>query len=230
MKHIIKRIHFTLRKALYRNKKSNLTYKDDWQATNYNRIAVINALASKMSYNSSYLEIGCQDNLLFDAVPILNKKGVDPERGGTHRMTSDEFFENNETQFDLIFIDGLHTIEQVSKDLENSVSKLNPGGFIVIHDLLPRNWTEQTPKPSNKVWLGDVWKLSDHIKNYPDIYSFFVVNIDHGVGVLQVKVNSSLPRIDLDELKKLNFKDFAALKNNLRILTFKKFLSEINLL
>ena len=39
-------------------------------------------------------------------IKISNKVGVDPISGGTLRMTSDNFFKNNETFFDLIFLDG----------------------------------------------------------------------------------------------------------------------------
>lgn len=37
-------------------------------------------------------------------------------------------------QFDLIFIDGLHTYEQLTKDCANYYSKLKPGGVFAGHD------------------------------------------------------------------------------------------------
>ena len=55
-----------------------------------------------------YLEIGCADNDLFDAVMAGRKVGVDPLRGGTHRLTSDAFFAGYDGEpFDVVFIDGL---------------------------------------------------------------------------------------------------------------------------
>ena len=36
--------------------------------------------------------------------------------------------------FDFIFIDGLHTFDQVLKDCRNYYSKLNPGGIFSGHD------------------------------------------------------------------------------------------------
>ena len=214
---------------MYTKQKSNFIYLKDWKEINYNRISVINALAAHLGYDKNYLEIGCQDNLLFDGVPMLNKIGVDPQRGGTHRMTSDEFFANNEQLFDLIFIDGLHTIKQVSIDLENSLSYLKKGGFIVIHDLLPRKWEEQTPKPCDDVWLGDVWKLSSHICKSNDVYSFYIVNIDHGVGILQVRDQIELPVVDAANLEQLHFHDFQHLKKQIEIHEFDEFIDKINL-
>jgi predicted O-methyltransferase YrrM len=57
------------------------------------------------------------------------------ERFVLHRKTSDEAvndFIND--QFDLIFIDGIHTYEQVLLDCENYYSKLKEGGIFSGHD------------------------------------------------------------------------------------------------
>ena len=83
------------------------------------RLNVINNLIQKLKI-SSYLEIGCDQDEVFSFVKIENKIGVDPVSGGTHRMTSDTFFRDNSKFFDLIFIDGLHTYDQVKKDIINS--------------------------------------------------------------------------------------------------------------
>jgi hypothetical protein len=88
---------------------------EDYHAT---RQHVLKYLTHRFGYKH-YLEIGCQNDLTFGEVQTLYDSaiGVDPLVGGTHRMTSDEFFETNKqtntTTFDLIFIDGLHTGPQV---------------------------------------------------------------------------------------------------------------------
>lgn len=51
------------------------------------------------------------------------------------RKTSDDAasdFEDN--TFDFIFIDGIHTYEQVTKDCNNYISKLKKGGLLCGHD------------------------------------------------------------------------------------------------
>jgi hypothetical protein len=64
-----------------------------WDSKGYDRIALVNYLVSKSGgHECKYLEIGCASNKLFDSVYSLQKTGVDPESGGTHRMTSDDFF------------------------------------------------------------------------------------------------------------------------------------------
>ncbi|HET7873735.1 MAG TPA: class I SAM-dependent methyltransferase, partial [Terriglobales bacterium] len=107
-----------------------------WEKINYNRIALVNLLAAT-KHEPSYLEIGCNTNDLFNSVPASQKVGVDPACGGTLRLTSDAFFAANKQLFDIVFIDGLHTYEQVRKDVVNSIKFLKPGGYIALHDMLP---------------------------------------------------------------------------------------------
>jgi len=67
--------------------------------TKESRIDLID-LAIKKTKSKKYLEIGCDKNKVFNNVACEHKVGVDPVRGGTHRMYSDEFF-----KFKLVLID-----------------------------------------------------------------------------------------------------------------------------
>src|SRR5690606_35565788 len=106
-------------------------------------------------------------------------------------MTSDEFFENPPhslafdwiSEFDLIFIDGLHTAEQVRKDFENALKILSPNGFIVLHDCNPEK-EEHTivPRPTpTGHWNGDVYKFACELGYY--YKKFLTVDVDNGCGV-----------------------------------------------
>lgn len=159
------------------------------------RTDLLNFLAEK--YNlQRYLEIGVQDpKHNFDKIKCAAKNGVDPNVIGTpgiYQLTSDEFFHIHNLNaehsgitkiFDLIFIDGLHTAEQVKKDFENSLKVLSPGGFIVLHDCNPEK-EEHTivprPKPVGH-WNGDVYRFACSILSY----GFRVVDIDNGCGVFE---------------------------------------------
>lgn len=51
------------------------------------------------------------------------------------RMTSDEAFERiKNNKYDFIFIDGLHTYDQLKKDLANYSTLIKKGGIISCHD------------------------------------------------------------------------------------------------
>ena len=49
------------------------------------------------------------------------------------KKTSDEFFNQNSQHFDIIFIDGLHSIHQVLKDWEYT-NLLSDTGIVGLHD------------------------------------------------------------------------------------------------
>src|SRR5687768_13438612 len=94
------------------------------------RTDLLNHLAERYDLQA-YLEIGLQDGTQnFDKIKCHKKISVDPDpkAGADYEMTSDEFFkyrmddyEGTPFEFSLIFIDGMHTAEQVKKDFENAL-------------------------------------------------------------------------------------------------------------
>ena len=65
----------------------------------------------------------------------MNRMSQYSDRFEQHRKTSDDAVGDFEDgQFDFIFIDGLHTYEQLSKDCINYYSKLKDGGIFSGHD------------------------------------------------------------------------------------------------
>ena len=189
----------------------------DWQEVNFNRIAVINLLCAGQD-TLVYLEIGCRDNECFDAIVAKEKIGVDPERGGTHRLTSDEFFTHcGDKLFDVIFIDGLHSYEQVRRDVINSLEHISTDGWIVLHDMLPRNWVEEhvphIPEISDE-WSGDVWKVGFELARSADL-DFRILEVDRGVGVIRKTTRN--PKI-VDLRGELSNERFPYFFENIRLL------------
>ena len=143
---------------------------------------IINHLIKTYGYKT-YLEIGTQHGLCFEEIVIDHKICVDPVKAYaklTHEMTSDEFFEQNRETFDVVFVDGLHTEEQTTIDIHNSVKVLNEGGAIVIHDCLPH-----CEEFIQICWNGTVFKsIIDLRYNYPEL-DVVVVNEDCGCGIVR---------------------------------------------
>lgn len=179
----------------------------DWQGQKFNRVAITNLLVSKFT-EARYLEIGCADDALFNAIPSLRKVGVDPLKGGTVRKTSDEFFSSNEDVFDVVFIDGLHTYSQVRTDLINAIQAISENGYILLHDMLPSNWIEaHVPAVAPGAWTGDVWKVAFEITSCAGL-EFKIISVDHGVGVVKV-LDKKAPLPDLSsELMEADFTYF----------------------
>ena len=182
--------------------KNKITYEDNF----YNRIAFINKAISKFA-DCNYLEIGVADNTTFSSIPLplTNKIGVDPSDGGTHRMTSDEFFSKNKKKFNVIFIDGLHIYEQCQKDCINSLKFIEEDGIILFHDFLPQNYLQERVPRKSASWTGDVWKVAVEL-NYSEGMDFRIANIDYGVGILKPGKNAKYKK--MPELNKMNFDDF----------------------
>lgn len=170
----------------YRSNASDKKIDWNWNTKSFNRIALVNFLISKTrGWDSTYLEIGCASNALFNSVPAKTKVGVDPAEGGTHRMTSDDFFAANDRSFDVVFIDGLHEYQQVRRDAINALACLNPGGWIAFHDFLPSSWKEQhVPQLHSRAWNGDCWKAAVELSRASGL-DFKIINIDCGVGLLK---------------------------------------------
>jgi hypothetical protein len=194
----------------YRKNSFGKAFDWNWEETNFNRIALVNLLVGKTA-NCAYLEIGCASNDLFNSIPALNKVGIDPQNGGNIRRTSDEFFYTNKSFFDVVFIDGLHTYDQVRRDIINSIKFLKPGGWIALHDMLPRTWIEEhVPIVSSEAWTGDVWKVAFELAKTEGI-DFKIIKIDNGVGVLKLtKDNPSLVNLSTE----LNDKQFSYFYRN----------------
>lgn len=194
-----------------------IVFEWDWKKTNFNRIALINHLLSRVGgYSAKYLEIGCASNALFDSVPCQCKVGVDPAKGGTHRMTSDDFFKQNKEQFDLIFIDGLHHYDQVHRDAQNAINCLRPGGWIAFHDFLPRSWLEHHVPPVHGYWTGDCWKAGLELAATGGI-DFRTLKIDNGVGVMRLTAERPTIVDMTNELAKAEFDYYANALSKLNI-------------
>ena len=177
----------------------------DW--SNYpGRFEIIQKIIDKKKYEN-YLEIGCDKDSNFSKIKVKNKIGVDPLSGGNLKMTSNDFFKNNEIFFDCIFIDGLHIYEQVRKDILNSIKFLNPNGIVILHDCMPlKIWNQIVPKMYGH-WNGDVWKAIVEARTMKDIDTY-TCKADHGLGMIFKRKNKNLLSLDITNFKKLKFKDY----------------------
>lgn len=154
-----------------------------------NRIQIINNLIKKNNYKT-YLEIGvntpAQPGYSHDSIHVEIKHGVDPNVETTYKMESDDFFKNHISQkYDIIFVDGLHLFEQAHRDIVNSLSNLNEGGTIVVHDCNPTKEITQLRERLSNAWHGDVWKaiLKLRIEN-PNV-EIYTIDADEGCAIIK---------------------------------------------
>lgn len=158
-----------------------------------------NTVIERNGYKS-YLEIGIHAGECFLAVQCPFKVGVDPsplvKLEGVRECTSDQFFASlpDDQKFDLIFIDGLHTAEQVEKDLVNSLRRLTREGMVCLHDINPPTEESQRVPRVSAPWKGTVWRAFVGFRQkYPRIASYTLSKIDTGLGVILRSEDDVLP-------------------------------------
>jgi hypothetical protein len=201
------------------------------------RYELINFLIKKYNF-IDYLEIGYQQGINYNNINIKNKTSVDPsplinitindintingvyveKKNNLYLITSDLFFEKFTYKYDIIFIDGLHTYEQVKRDFENSIKSLNPNGIIILHDMNPEDVNvngyiisgEERSKSFNEggQWNGDCFKLAIDIYNGLYKYQYVTLDMDNGCMVV-------FPFINREVLENKNItKDYKSLEND----------------
>ena len=156
------------------------------------RTSIINHLIKIFDFKS-YLEIGVRDCKNFDKIIISNKIGIDPKPRKANKLiyidTSDNYFKKNKKKFDLIFIDGLHLEEQVSRDIENSLNSLNDKGCIIMHDCNPPTEFHQREiyevEGKFPAWNGTTWRSFAKLRMTKKNLQMFCVNCDWGVGIIK---------------------------------------------
>lgn len=192
------------------------------------RYQLINSL-TKIS--DKYLEIGLEYGHTFNNTHFTNKVGVDPDPKTTTNLdkifkcNSDDYFQKyiEDSTFDVIFIDGMHQVEYIIKDINNAIKCLNEKGKLFIDDIMPFNFNEQLKIPvkhyyENDIlkygepWTGDVWKIIYYLlTNFKDKITFnYYSNINYR-GVAVIEINDFF-QIYINELDTINsyeyFKDY----------------------
>ncbi|MGH3967807.1 MAG: class I SAM-dependent methyltransferase [Mycobacterium sp.] len=208
-----------------------------------------------------YLEIGVSRGFAFRRISADEKIAVDPafrlsarsrrladEKAPATRYfetTSDSFFAN-ETAFleqrgiDVALIDGLHTYEQVVRDVENTVRYLRDDGVIFLHDCNPALALIGRPAASQAdfmaqqkgplvigVWSGDVWKAIVYLRSARHDLRVAVLKCDMGVGVVRKGFPDSQLSYSPAEIEALNYADLAADRERLLNLRSPRYLGEL---
>lgn len=138
-------------------------------------IYYINTLIQKLNY-TSYCEIGYAHGGTFAEIECAKKIAVDPaplsERPGDKiiKKTSDNYFETATDDFDIYFIDGDHSPDQVFKDVQNCLEFLSPRGVLILHDICPINEDDCHPRGCDEAYKAFL-KIRTEI---PDISAYIL--------------------------------------------------------
>ncbi len=160
--------------------------------------------------NPTYLEIGVDTGITFHALPCARKIAVDPhfkfrpeastEAVVYHEVPSDEYFGglvHPDEKFQVIYIDGLHTVEQTLRDLLNCTEYLDDDGVIVIDDVIPSSFSASLPAledvefvrtvmptETDLSYMGDVYRLVFFVQTFMQSWSYATIAENHGQLVM----------------------------------------------
>lgn len=164
------------------------------------RTKIINAVI-KASGARSYLEIGCQNrNNNFNHIECDLKVcvDIDPKANPDVCMSSDDFFNQNNIDFDVIFVDADHSYLQAKRDIFNAIKWANK--FVFCHDTNPLDKKYTAPE-----WSGEVYKAIIDVSNLGN-YDFVTFLEDpHGITMINVNEEMDPPR---DSIKHMTFEEF----------------------
>lgn len=185
----------------------------------------INQLNLKSNYK--YLEIGVSYGLTLEGVNSNFKFAVDPSPKYTQNktntstktfsMTSNVFFDGLPVNsiFDVIFLDGLHTKEQLLLDFINSIKHINEDSWILIDDIVPRDSISAIPdqhesynsrikvNQTNTVWHGDCYKILPILKKYfSEFHQFLIIYPDNPQLLVRLRQGAKIPIISSFDLEK----------------------------
>jgi Methyltransferase domain len=224
-----------------------------------NRIrAVQRALDGRV--NPVYLEIGVSRGQAFQRISADVKIAVDPAFKLTERTreladakarathyfetTSDAFLDNEaafleQHPIDVALIDGLHTYEQVVRDVEKTLRYLRDDGVIFLHDCNPpfalaarraESWDEFISQQSGPlvigIWNGDVWKAIVHLRSTRTDLLVGVLKCDQGVGFVRKGTPESTLSYSPAEIEGLTYVDLKADRARLLNLKSPRYLNE----
>lgn len=184
----------------------------------------------------SYLEVGVDEGVTFHHLRAARKTAVDPafkfdlNRARLSNPTaryfpvySDEFFRaalRQKERFDVIFLDGLHTFDQILKDLLNAIFVLNADGLIVIDDVLPSDYAaaaadiptmfaiRQATGSHEASWMGDVFKILFFLAENLLSFDYASLRENHGQTILWRSRTSIRSVNDVGGIRAISNKDY----------------------
>lgn len=208
------------------------------------RARVVNRLLALYD-EPRYLEVGVCSGRTFDRARAAAKVAVDPvfefdheapERDVPgveyHPVTSDHYFGtvvDPDRRFDVVYLDGLHTVEQTLRDVTNALHHLQPQGVILIDDVRPSSHLAAIPdrqrffEVRNRLgltaqdWMGDVFRVVLAIETFFQHLSYATVAENHGQTVVWRARRTSVPERGLAAVGSWSFEDLVLDEQALRL-------------
>jgi hypothetical protein len=135
-----------------------------------------------------------------------------------YEVTSDEYFGSiidKDKKVDVIFLDGLHTLEQTLRDFTNAIEYLKPDGVILIDDIMPNSYVSSLATMelatyvreffgiTDGAWMGDTYKVAFFIDTFFQQYRFCTVADNQGQLVVWKERRSNVVERSVESVGRL---------------------------
>jgi hypothetical protein len=202
----------------------------------------LNTLAHKLNL-CRYLEIGVSSGGTFRDIEIAERTGVDPhfqfdtsevvnESTFCIEKTSDNFFADIlvTPTWDAVFIDGLHTFEQVVRDFNNTILRTHPRSVILLDDTWPSDIYSAHPDASaalrlrreagndSPAWHGDVYKIVYYIHDFWPSLNYRTITQSGNIQTLVWRGNSGNRRPLFNSLERISRLSYFDMQANLSVM------------
>ena len=172
----------------------------------------------------SNFKIAVDPKFAFDIARKIGKIIINPYNLCNHyfEKTSDDFFANDvrdiigNKQIQIALIDGMHQYDFALRDIENTLKYLSDDGVIIVHDCNPLTkeasgtWNEWQARNEEGFWNGDVWKAIVHLRSTRNDVNIFVMDCDHGLGVITKTKPENILNYTGEAIEKMSYEDFDA--------------------
>lgn len=190
--------------------------------SNYLEIGVFNGHV--LFKVKSRFKIAVDPEFRFDSLRKMGKTILNPYNlfNKYFSKTSDDFFKEDapdlfaQKKIEVTLIDGMHEYAFSLRDVENTLDYLSEDGVIILHDCNPQtkvaagSFEEWAARGSKGAWNGDVWKTILHLRSLRDDVNVFVLDCDHGLGIVTKRKPENKLNYTLQEINQFQFEDLDA--------------------
>lgn len=172
----------------------------------------------------SFFKIAVDPGFFFDNARRIGKIFLNPYNifNKYFRKTSDAFFSQDAPEVfknkkvGIALIDGMHEYEFALRDVENTLRYMSDEGVIIMHDCNPLSkeatctYKEWEARNFEGPWNGDVWKTILHLRSARNDLHVFVLDCDHGLGIITKGENHNVLTFTKGDIEKLAYQDLDA--------------------
>lgn len=196
--------------------------------TELNKEDIINGLVARRNY-SSVLEVStAHSGFVFDRLRAPHKERVrctddiwgDEDDGIATEIAAPtgkiwRRLADDRRLYDLIFLDGVHTLKQCREDLAEGLKRLTARGCLVVHDCNPPSDNFTGDRPKQGAWCGEMYRAFCELRvTRGHKLAACVVDTDCGCGIVERASNVCDPAAT--ELRMFSdFNDFLARRTEL---------------